>query len=46
MLDDAVVVGSGCRTARRETPRHGAFRNGAYELCEPLVEFETINATP
>lgn len=46
MLDDAAVVGSGCRASGGEASRSGAFRKGTDDLGEPFVEFETVDAPP
>ena len=44
LLDDAAVVGQGGRTAGAEAARSGAFRKAPDELCDPLVELETVDA--
>ena len=45
-LNDAVVIGSGWRATCGEASLSGALGEGTDKLCEPLVEFETIYATP
>ena len=46
VLDETAVVGSGRRAVSGEPPGGGAFREGPDELCEPLVELESVDAPP
>jgi len=46
VLHDAMVVASGCGAAGGETSRDGAFRNGTDQPSQPLIDLETINASP
>jgi|GEM_PF-3848482 len=46
IMDEAAVVGSGCRAAGGEAPRNDTFGKCTDEPGEPLVKFETINAPP
>jgi hypothetical protein len=45
-LDDAMVVASSCGAAGGEASRHGAFRKGTDKPSQPLIELETVNASP
>jgi hypothetical protein len=46
MLDEAMVVASGCRAARGEASRDRAFRNCTDKPGKPLIELEAVNTSP
>jgi hypothetical protein len=46
MLDEAMVVASGCGAARGEASRDRAFRNGTDKASKPFIELETVNTSP
>jgi len=45
-LDDAIVVASSRGAVGGEASRDGAFRKGTDKPSQPLIELETINASP
>jgi hypothetical protein len=46
VLDDPMVAASSCGAAGGEASRHGAFRKVTDKPSQPLIELETINASP